>query len=293
MKTIVTHTSPDFDAIMFVRLMIRFADGFGDAEIKFIPLNAIERERKILDAADAVGDMGKEYDPDRLRFDHHHFPGAQSTATCAAKLAWEWLISQGQNLEYLAPLIEEIHQGDLARTPLVGIHSQMFGWKASAKEAGIILSDGEIYSYGAHILSQIEFWLKHKAEARAELAEKVVWKSEDNSVWAVRHGSVSSTFSAYDEGARVVIFEGEPLTLNGGEITYPMGASRAPEWNEPDLGLLVQRSITSDTGLKKELGKWFRHPAGFYAGRGGPKAPDQDPPKADLVEVAKAFHKNW
>jgi len=294
MKTIITHSSPDYDAITFIWLMMKFEPNFNDAQIQFMPLSAIDQQ--VLNAADAVGDIGGKYDQSTLRFDHHHFPGAQATSTCAAKMAWEWLISQqGLDLKYLAPLIEEIHQGDLARTPLVGLHSQMFGWKASAREADIILSDQEIFSYGAHCLNQIEFWLKHKAENRIALADKVVWKSKDNLIWAIRGGSASLSFAAYDEGAKVVIFQGTPINLSDGNISYPMGASRAPEWQEPDLGKLVQYILAnhSHSSIYKELSRWFRHQAGFFTGRGGEKAPDTSRPLADLIEIAKKFDKAW
>jgi hypothetical protein len=289
-KKIITHTSPDFDAIAFLWLMVRFASGFDDAAIEFMPLNAIDEEK--LATADAVGDMGKIYDPENLRFDHHHLSGNQSITTCAAMQTFEWLLFEGYDLEYLWPLIKEIHQGDLAKTPLVGIHSQLFGWKSSAKEAGIEYSDEEIYSYGAHILSQIEFWLKRKAESRKELEKKVVWKSPDNSVWAIIGGSTSVSFAAYEEGARIIVFEGEPIVLNDGSITYPVGASRSPEWGQPHLGEIVETILASDysPNIKDELSAWFRHNAGFFAGRGTPKAPNGNPLKVRIEEIAKVIY---
>jgi hypothetical protein len=290
MKTIITHSAPDFDAIAFLWLMVRFAPGFEDAKFEFMPLNDIDKET--LATADAVGDMGRIYDPANLRFDHHHLPGAQSTDTCAAKMAWEWLLSKGGDLEYLRPLIEEIHRGDLAKSPLVGIHSQIFGWKSSAKEAGIGFSDEEIYSYGAHILSQVEFWLKRKSESRKELKEKVVWKSPDGLVWAISDGSVSTSFAAYDEGARIVVFEGKSIEKDGKIISYPVGASRSPEWGQPHLGEIVGEIIAGNYSkvLKDELSSWFCHNAGFYAGRGGPKSPDNSLLEIEIDAIAKAIY---
>lgn len=292
-KTIVTHINPDFDAITYVWLLRRFAPGFERAYIEFMPLNNLDHAA--LSQADSVGDMGGLYDPDQMRFDHHHLPGAQSTATCATMQTWKWLLSQGAELQYLCPLIEEIHRGDLAQSPPVGIHSQMFGWKSAAKEAGRILSDHDIYAYGAHILNQIELWLKRKADNQAELEEKVVWKSRDNSVWAIRGGSVGVSFAAYDEGARVVVFEGEPIELDEG-ASYPVGATRAPEWHSPHLGDIIFNLVQDDAtrpGIKKELSTWFRHNGGFYSGRGGAKAPDSSPLEVDIIEIAKSIHLMW
>jgi hypothetical protein len=289
-KIIVTHTAPDFDAITFVWLMARFAPGFENAKVEFMPLNFLDK--KMLSEADAVGDIGGIYDPSILRFDHHHLEGAASTSTCATMQTWRWLLSEGVSLQYLESLITQIYQGDLAQTPLVGIHSQMFGWKASANEAGVLLSDIEIYNYGAHILDQINFWLKRKAENKMQLEQKTVWVSEDGMIRAIKGGSVGVSFSAYEEGTRVVVFEGEPIELDNGRITYPVGASRAPEWQSPHLGDIVNRLVHKSTNpdIKKELSKWFRHNGGFFAGRGSKKAPDEQPLEVDIKEIAFAIY---
>lgn len=293
-KTIITHTAPDFDAIAYVWQMKKYAPGFEDAKVFFMSPNALDQPA--LDAADSVGDMAGQYDPLRWRFDHHQFQGATSTETCTARMVWLQLIGFGQDLEYLKPLIDEIHQGDLARTPAVGIHSLMRGWKiVAADEFNFKLSDYGIYSYGQAILSGIAADLKKKASDKLELDQVVIWKSDDGLIWAIKGGSVGTSFAAYDEGARVIIFEGKPITLADDTITYPVGASRAPEWQDPDLGELVSQIIdgSGDEPLRYELGRWYRHNAGFYAGRGGQKAADERPLHIGLKDLAWAFHTIW
>ena len=300
MKTIVTHVNPDFDATTYVWLMRKYAPGFEDAQINFMPFNDIDRP--VLDAADSVGDMGGLYDPLHWRFDHHQFEGRAATGTCAAKMVWLQLMELGQDLYYLKPLMDEIHQGDLARTPLVGIHSLMRGWKAAAKAAGRLLSDYEVLDYGFFILKPIAFWLEKKAADKAELTECVAWKSEDNLVWAIRGGEVGTSYAAYDEGARVVVFQGKPTKLDGAHgaqvITYPVGANRAPEWQDPHLGELIRNIISGIDAptyvrIKTELARWFCHNAGFFAGRGTGKAPDPEPLRVNLVEIAQAISIAW
>ncbi len=293
-KTIITHTSPDFDATCFIWLMKKYAPGFEDAQIKFMSLNSIDQPA--LDAADSVGDMGSVYDPQRWRFDHHQFKGIASTGTCAAKMVWRQLMQLGQDLEHLKPLIDEIHCGDVGQTPAVGIHSQLFGWKSAAKEAGKLLADCEILDYGFHILDQQAFWLQKKAADKVELQKSVAWKSDDGLIWAI-YGGVGTSFASYEEGARIVVFEGKPIELADGTTTYPVGASRGPEWQEPHLGELVRNIVSgidaTYVGIKTELTRWFCHNAGFFAGRGGPKAPDPEPLGVNLVEIAQAIHLAW
>jgi hypothetical protein len=291
---IVTHQSPDFDAICYLWLVKRFASQvvptFKDAEINLMSLSRIDQD--VLEAAISVGDMGGVYRPETWRFDHHHLEGSQSTNTCAAKMLWEYLLYLGIDVSYLSPLIKVIWQGDLARTEPVGIHSILWGGGLQKNLlTGQRLTDMEMVAVGFDLLDRAAAWLKHKVETKAELDEKVIWKSDDKLIWAIRGGTPSVTFSAYDKGARIVVFEGEPIKTPEG-ISYPMGASRAPEWKEPHLGKLVDL-VLSSSPVAKELTLWFRHQDGFFAGRGSRKAPCYELPKCDLKDLATFFNTAW
>lgn len=272
-KTSVTHSSPDFDAITYLWLLKRFVPEFEGAEIKLMAFSQINQD--VLQAADSVGDMGGVYHPATWRFDHHHLPGSQSTKTCAAKMLWEYLLFLKIEVAYLSDLIEVIHLGDLARTDPIGIHTLLWGAGLQKNPlTGQRLTDMEMVAVGFELLDRAAAWLKHKAVLKTELDEKVIWKSEDSLIWAIKGGSASLNFAAYDMGARIVVFEGEPFETEKG-ISYPMGASRAPEWKEPHLGeLIVDAAFASQ--VAKELALWFRHNDGFFAGRGSRKAPCYD-----------------
>lgn len=293
-KVIVTHTAPDLDAIGYVWLLKRFWPPFAEADIKLMPFNQIDRA--VLEAADSVGDIGGVYDPGEMRFDHHHFPGDESTATCAAKMVWEYLVALGVVVSYLEPLIEVIYQGDLARTEPVGIHTLLWGTMTRKNlVTGQRLTDQEMMAAGFDLLDRADAWLKRKAEVAAELAPLVVWKSEDGLVWAIRGGSASTNFAAYEQGCRVAVYEGKPVSLPAG-VTYSMGASRSPEWKSPHLGDLVEKVLRVSDGpdaVADELEMWYRHQDGFFAGRGGPKAPNFEPPRVDLAEVARVLDMCW
>lgn len=287
---IVTHVSPDFDAITYLWLLKRFVPKFKDAEIKLMPFG--QSDQDVLEKADSVGDMGSVYHPATWRFDHHHLPGSQSTNTCAAKMLWEYLLFLEVDVAYLEPLINVIYMGDLTITDPIGIHSILWGAGLNKNLlTGQRLSDMEMIAVGFQLLDRVDAWLKHKVEKQAELDEKVIWKSDDGLIWAIRHGSASLNFAAYEAGARIVVFEGETFETDEG-TSYPVGSSRAPEWKEPHLGELVDSAV-STSPVAQELALWFRHNSGFFSGRGSRKAPCYELLKVDLVTLAVFFDMAW
>lgn len=290
-QLIVTHQSPDFDAIAYLWLMKRYAPNFENTRIEFVSPQSDMPE------ADSIGDVGREYDPDRWRFDHHQILGDESTSTCAAKMLWEHLLSLDVDVAHLEPLVEEIYQGDIANTPQVGLHTALWGQLDRKNPVtGQRFSDREVIAIGFELLDNQAAWLAHKRDQEIELYKSVVWKSEDNSVWAIRGTDVSGTFAAYDAGAKIVVYEGEPIALDSGEDTYPVGVSRSPKESVPHLGNLVHKIFEGGIvheELSDELWKWFRHEGGFFAGRGGAIAPDPEPLKVDLVEIAKLINEAW
>lgn len=293
---IVTHTAPDWDAIGSAWLLKRFG-GLSSHEVVFV--NTGNPDLNLLEQATAVVDTGKVFNPNKLRFDHHQLPGDQSTSTSATEMVYSDLIRRGygvtyqaedweHGLEYLEPLVNLITAGDTGdptanESREIGIHALLSGFKAIGRQ-----SDQKILEFGFMLLDTIELNLRRKDEARKELKEKVVYKSDDGLVWAIYHGSTGSTFAAYDEGARIVVFEGKPIDLEGG-TTYPVGIMRAGEWTEPHVGKLAE----AVTAAFPEVESWFKHNGGFFAGAGTDKAPRFTPPNFKLEELARAIDKAW
>lgn len=298
MTLIITHTNPDWDAITGVWLLERYG-GFDNAEVAFV--NTGNPDQELLEKADAVVDTGKVWDTIRCRFDHHHLPGQQANDTCATKQVFDYVWSYRYDLaggmdteiEHLRPLVDLIFAGDTGRPEAnasreIGLHALLSGYKAWYKEQN---PPNEILvAYGFGLLDVLDVRLRQQAVAKAELAEKAVYKSEDGLVWAIK-GSTGSTFAAYEEGARIVVFEGEPIEVDGG-TTYPVGIMRAGEWQEPHVGNLAE-AVGENPLFTNEIGKWFKHPAGFFAGKGTPKAPVFEPPDVELVALAKAIDAAW
>lgn len=302
---IVTHVSPDFDAIASVWLLQRFGS-MQDASVQYV--NTGNPDAALLENATAVVDTGKKFITAQFRFDHHHLPGHEANDTCATMQVWQYLVFAFATPELLNlhPLIDLIFYGDTGRPEAnpsreLGIHALLSAFKSTRP------SDQAIMDYGFTILDALNSRLQAQAKARAELNEKTVYKSLDGLVIAIKHGSAGSSFAAYDEGARLVVFEGEPIEVEGG-ITYPIGLMRGGEYQEPHCGELVEKIIEIcdyefasgtigdfrfEASLKEELSRWFLHPAGFFAGRGTAKAPVFEPVTIDLVELAKMIDKAW
>ena len=293
---IITHTNPDFDAICGVWLLKRFG-GLENEKVEFVNTGNPDPEK--INAAKAVVDTGRKYDTNFLLFDHHHLPGQSANDTCAAMQVYKYLLAAGKPVEYLEPLVSLIFAGDTGRPEAnqsreLGLHAILSGWKAwfSEQNLDVRLSDEAILAYGFGLLDVIEVHLRKRAEALAELSEKVVYKSEDNKIWAIQYGSIGSSFAAFDEGARVIVFEGEPIEVEGG-TTYPVGIMRAGEWQEPHVGELAERAAKDKPFIKEEIDKWFKHPAGFFAGRGTAKAPVFEPVEIDVAILAQIIDKIW
>lgn len=293
---IVTHTAPDWDAIGSAWLLKRFG-GLSSHDVVFV--NTGNPDQELLKQAKAVVDTGKVFDPASLRFDHHQLPGSASNETSATEMVYADLIRRGYGVtyqaedwehgyEYLEPLINLITAGDTGDSAAnesreIGIHSLLSGFKAITRQ-----TDQKILEFGFMLLDTIELNLRRKDEARKELKEKVVYKSEDRLVWGIKHGSSRSSFAAYDEGARIVVFEGAPIETESG-ISYPVGISRSSEWIEPHVGKLAE----AVTAAFPEVESWFKHNGGFFAGAGTDKAPRFTPPNFKLEELARAIDKAW
>jgi hypothetical protein len=297
MSYIVTHQNPDMDAIASVWLLQRFG-GLEEVEVKFV--NTGSPDLAILAEATAVADTGKEIDPNRLRFDHHQLAGQAANDTCAAMQIFEFLISQNPTIEYLRPLVNLIFAGDTGRPEAnqsreLGIHALLSGHKDFFAERKQRAGDNDILDFGLMLLDTLALRQRNQATAQAKLAERVVYKSSDGLIWAIKHGSAGSSFAAFDQGARIVVFEGEPIEVEGG-ITYPIGLMRAGEWQEPDCGELVEVILAdtpTGTAMASELVRWFRHPAGFFSGRGTAKAPVFEPVTIDSADLARRIDFYW
>src|SRR5215469_15580839 len=93
MKIIVTHMSPDWDAITSVWLLKKYLSGWQTAEVKFVP--AGQRLGGYAARTDAIEKIGEDelihVDTGLGPLDHHQ---TQDKNVSAASLTWEYVKSQ-------------------------------------------------------------------------------------------------------------------------------------------------------------------------------------------------------
>ena len=294
---LVTHVSPDWDAIGYLWLMRRWG-GAERAEIRFVSTGNPDPE--VLAGAYSVGDTGRVFDPAALRFDHHQLPGRESNETCATLMVYEWLAAQNntpereatrQELEAIHKIIGLIYQGDTGArnaeteaSSRIGIHALL----ATRLKRGE--SDEALVAWGCAVLDDLaDLAIARKAAARM-LQTYTTWRSMDGLVVALKDAPREATGAAFEDGAMFVFFASE----DRGSIAR--GVQRGRSENAlPHAGELIglAAEATSHPGITAELRQWFQHPAGFFAGRGTAKAPCHEAMTCDIADIAIEFSRMW
>lgn len=294
MEYVITHTSPDWDAIGYAWLMQRYG-GASDMPVRFVNTGAPDAE--LLASAYSVGDTGRDYDPARRRFDHHHLPGADANATCATLQTAQWLVLSRPDIDFtpIWPIVELIYAGDTGKPEAnesrrIGIHALLSATKAMHP------TDKQLLDFGFDILDRLAAHLNAASTARRTLADHTVYTSADGLVVALLNAPQGATFAAHEAGARLVVFASD---LPG--PTYARGIMRGGEGQDVHVGHLISWICNDyECGLPnitepvyEELATWYRHEAGFFAGKGTAKAPCAEPMQCGLIEVAAAIDAAW
>lgn len=94
MKIIVTHTSPDLDAITSVWLIKKFLPGWENAHLQFVPAGERIKGSKPKDVIEQMGeDEVIHVDTGLGPLDHHQ---TDDQDVCAASLTWDFVKTQGE-----------------------------------------------------------------------------------------------------------------------------------------------------------------------------------------------------
>jgi hypothetical protein len=317
----VIHTFPDADCIGASWLALRylFPLRFDDERLepRFVPFNGIDPQ--LLAQATAVFDIGGEFDPARLRFDHHQ--AADPRATCAARMVWRYLVDGAgdepplrPDLAYLDPLVDLIEAGDVGEldargygiSTTLGVHALLSGFRM-AREAALLAGAGDLSQadqlallqaldletlhYGWELFDAIALGLQRRAEL-SSLRDGLVYESADRLVWAIDNAPLRCAPEAFRQGARLLITRSVyPLPRS-----YMFEVWSAPNQPEPNVRELMQRMMQTalqrgDTGSYAELELFYSERT--YAGRGSPKAPNPTPVKLDLIEFVRQIDALW
>lgn len=282
---ICTHQSPDLDAALGTWLAARYL-ATAPVEYVFVPAGNTDP------TATMVIDTGREYDTSRHRYDHHMHLWALRRDVCAATQVYDSCLAaaQGdaqrkQELEDLRPLVRLVTEID---------HGAAADWVYETGLAGIASSirtrlrgdDSAMLAALHQLIDDVAGAIWTRNRARREFATCAT--QIDERVVLIRDGSAVVTRLALEEmGYEVALFVSD--NRDKMPSTFTVGIQRANE-SPLDCGRLVdameaKAELAGDGEVAAELHIWYRHPAGFFAGRGTAKTPHPLPVSERALQV--------
>lgn len=272
MKTIVTHFSPDVDAICSVWLVKKFMPGFSNAEITFVPAGETLYNKKPDSSKDII-----HVDTGLGRFDHHQ----DNRDTCASKLVYEYLREKGyvkkSNLEALQRLVDQVNEID---------HFRQVFWDEPASDRYELFL-GSIVD-GLRLLYPRES--KKILAVGFEILE-AIFRQFENKIWAEN--------IIKNEGIKFKSFFGRTLAFESTndevvELAQKLGYKLVIR-KDPRKGYLrikalpiVKIDLTKIYRQLREKDKqatWYLHPSKHMILNGSTKNPEMRPTKLSLEEI--------
>jgi hypothetical protein len=269
-KRIVTHVNPDLDAITAIWLLVRFGgDEFVDSKLSFVP--AGERlEGEDQNTVHVDTGLGK--------FDHHQ-PEMGDVNTSAAKLVYEWLVSQGriQKNDGLRRLVDVVNDVD---------HFREFHWPEpvsdryelfleyvlnGVKSGGYVKSDEELVEFGMKCLDGVYVSFKIRIAAEKDFEKGISFETKWGRALAVESSSSGVVKFSLKKGYKVVVRRDPEL----GFVRI-----KAAPVEGIDLSEAHEKLRKADPEAT-----WYFHPSGKMILNGSTRNPKMRPSKLGLDEV--------
>jgi len=298
MKIVVTHMSPDWDAITSVWLLKKYLSGWQEAEVKFVPAGQrfVNKDLgpTITDPIEKVGgDEVIHVDTGLGPLDHHQI---QDTSVCGASLTWDYVQSQFKQAH---DVMTSEHTEAVSRIVKVVVdidHFREVFWPDAASDiyefSLLGLLEGLKYERQGQDKQALEFGIQCLNALVAEF---------ENRIWAEREikekGSEFST--SFGKG---IGFE----TLNDTvlKLAQKMGYVLVVR-KDPRKGYIRIKTIPDRDGKKgidltsayHQLSKmdpdatWFLHVSKKMLLNGTPKNPKMVPTKLSLAQIIKVLEK--
>ncbi len=204
MKTIVTHISPDLDAITAVWLIQKYLPGWEDAAVKFVPAGSTLDNKSPDENPDII-----HVDTGMGKFDHH-----QSDAfTCASQLVFNFIAGDGcvpqkdrVALEKLILLeVEFDHFRDFffpdpaSDRYNIMLHELIEGLKP------VIQDDYELVNYASRLLEAALQNFKNKIAAEEEIKKGFIFDSKWGKTLIMTTASAEASKLAMKTGYKLII----------------------------------------------------------------------------------------
>lgn len=270
MNTIVTHLSPDTDAITSIWLIKRFLSGWSKAATAFVPagstLNGLPPDDNphVLHVDTGMG-----------KFDHHQ----SNEDTCAAQKVLEFLIAEGHiKKNYIEPLermIAVVNDIDHFREVfLPEPDNDMFDFLLMTVIEGVkikLQDDEKIVLLVQELLDGLLSIFFNKVHAESEIGKGLIFESKWGRTIAIESDNEEVARLAQKKGFRIVIRK----TIKKGIIRIK--ALPLAKIDITPLGAVLKRKDPSAT--------WFVHASGHMILNGSAKNPNTIPSRLSLSEV--------
>lgn len=276
MKTIVTHMSPDLDAITSVWLIRKFIPGWQDAEIKFVPAGLTLSNLPPDDNGEII-----HVDTGLGKFDHH-----QSNAkTCASEKILKYLLENDflpqklvKPLEALTQyVIEDDHFLEIYYPEPDSIRYEFLLGGLVKDSLKIALGDDKKIAETAFIILDGTLGkLKNRLSAEEEMQKGITFTTYLGKAFAIESPNDEVLRYAQKIGYKLVIRKDPKF----GNIRI-----KCPPDEKLDLTPIYNKILKVD-----RVGFWYLHASKHMLLNGSPKRPEQTPspltlPK--LIEIIK------
>jgi len=278
-KIIVTHISPDFDGIPAIWLLKKYHPEFANARVEFVPAGNNTYNREPVDSNPDVVHV----DVGGGRFDHHD----TSEFTCAAKLVYDYLVSEGyiekenEALKRLIDITIELDHGwDTYKWPdpasdrwEFALHNVLSGIKMHYRGDYYKAIDWTIDS-----LEAVYKLLTSKVKAEKELKDGHEFKTH----W----GKGIAVYTKNDAVMDLAIKNGYALVVRKDP---QQGYIRITGSNNHKVDFTKAYEVIAK---KDNVGNWFLHSSKVLLRNGSTRNPNMKPTKMTIEEVIEILKKS-
>lgn len=276
MKFIVTHLSPDLDAITSVWLIKRFFKGWEGAKIKFVPAGSTldnkppDIKKNVIHVDTGLG-----------KFDHHQ----SNENTCAAKKIFQFLKNKKllrKNeiiaLERLIDLVNEIdHFGEISFPNPTHDRYQLMIHQIIEDSKSIISDDQELIKIHLPYLDFIFQGFKNKINAEKELKNGLIFNS--------KFGLSIALFTSNEESVKLALKNKFMLAIRKDPKKQYIKIKSKPS-QQIDLTSIYEKLKFIDNKAY-----WYLHPSKNIIINGSAKHPIKKPTFLTLNQVIEIIKK--
>lgn len=279
MKYVVSHLSPDTDAISSIWLVRRFMHGWKNARLKFVPAGSTYQEMSVDSNPDIL-----HVDTGLGKFDHHQ----HNDDTCAAKIISEYLgdrgYIKGKIREGVIRMTEVINETDHFRDVFFpeADHDRYAFMLDSIFDGlhGRLSSDNAVVEEGEVILDGILQSMINKITAEEDIRSGFIFKSQ----W----GESLSVESENEETMRLAQKKGFMLTVRKSKKKGFLRVKLSPAVSGKIPNL---RALYELLRKKDPKATWFFHASGHMILNGSSKNPVATPTHLTLTQVIEMIKK--